>query len=102
MSGSKLVEAYAYAFGNAKKSLTEEDIGEIMLGCGILDATITHNMYAMLQRNTMAYKAKKDSIDIDTIDPPEKIPPRIFDEMCATVSVGQEAAKINFIFDFID
>lgn len=105
---SQLVEAYRDYFKGNQEEFVETDLREILIGCGILDNHLVATFFHMLQlkeaENSKAKGApkKKAKGKKDDLDLPDKISFKTFNDICLLLNQGEEAQKIDFIFDFVD
>lgn len=107
---SQLFEAYRDYFKGAQSDITEEDLRQILIGCGILDNHLVATFFHMLQlkeakkggkkKKAKAGGVKKETQELGEL--PDKVTYKIFIEQCILLSQGDDAQKIDFIFDFVD
>lgn len=98
MKNSKLMEGFKYKHGEEKVPLTEEDVADVLLGCGVLDRTIVKNTYDTLMNYAQEQAKKKKNMTIED----DKVPFKTFMDVCALLSIGSDEQKFDFVFDFID
>lgn len=106
----QLFNAYQRHFGEDSRSpVTEQDLTDILLGCGILDPAIVHFMYDALRHREYARQLMKaetgketDDLDFDEDGIPKKVSFRTYWDMCQCLCLGDLRAKSAFIFEFLD
>lgn len=106
---SQLVAAYTDHTQFEAKALTEDDLRDILVGCGILDNHIVATFFHMLQlkeaqRKKGGGKGKKAGKEAgkEDVELADTISFETFFEVAVMLTKGEEAKKVEFIFDFVD